>query len=238
MAGLVQDRHQAGRGVRLVVARGHADVVGHAAAERVQALIEAALGEVEAERAHQPLAERLLRGRRESVPASGSGSAWWAQDALEEVRQESGQRLEQGVDLGGADAGLVAIEERIVGRPAECRGLGCGLLPDEAHDLLERRAQHARNRSAARASRQIISALVVARTRAAIRSAGMAIARRWLRRISRRFAACHGSSPAASCSARSRRSPVSAPVSSSCAIWRSVAICSARTPLPPGGIIT
>ena len=141
MAGLVQDRHQAGRGVRLVVARGHADVVGHAAAERVQALVQAALVEVEAERLHQPLAERLLRGRRK-VSLQRQRRDLVGQDALEKVRQESGERLEQGVDLGGADAWLVAIQERIVGRPAECCGLGCGLLPDEAHDLLERRAQH------------------------------------------------------------------------------------------------
>ena len=122
------------------------------------------------------------------------------QDALEEVRQESGERLEQGVDLGGADAWLVAVQERIVGRPAECCRLGRGLL------RMRRTTSSSAGRSIAksergRASRQIISALVVARTRAAIRSAGMAIARRWLRRISRRFAACHGSSPAASCSA-------------------------------------
>ena len=32
------------------------------------------------------------------------------QDALKEVRQECGERLEQGVDLGGADAWLVAVQ--------------------------------------------------------------------------------------------------------------------------------
>jgi hypothetical protein len=123
VAGLVQDRHERRVHVRLVVACGQAHVVRHAAAERVRALVQAAVREVKAERAHQPLAQHLLPGEGKR-PDEQQGRGLARQHVVDEIRQERGKRLEQGVHLAGADARLVIVEERIVGGEPERFGLG------------------------------------------------------------------------------------------------------------------
>ncbi len=136
----MQDRHEARGDVRLVVARGQPDVVRHAAAERMGAAVKTAVLEVEAERRHQSLAKRLLPGRGKVAPERQRLDLA-TEDALEKLRQELGERREQRVDLSGRDAGLVAVEERIVGRETECLALRRRLLAGEPHHLLERRAE-------------------------------------------------------------------------------------------------
>jgi hypothetical protein len=65
MAGLVQHPHHGLHEVRLVIARGDSHVVGHAAAERMQRDVQAAMVEVEADRPHQAPRQGLLPGQRE-----------------------------------------------------------------------------------------------------------------------------------------------------------------------------
>ena len=172
-------------------------------------------------------------------PSSGSGAAWRAQHALEKIRQEGGSGCEQRVDLGAAHAGLVAVEQRVVGRQAERLPpwprppRGSAAPPPRAP------AAAARNRRAgaprARASRPRVVARTSAATRSARQRGGVARSGGASRAG---WPPARASSAPLSCSAWSSSSPVSALVSSSCAIWRKVAICSARTALPPGGIIT
>ena len=65
VAGLVQDGVEPGQEVRFVVAGGDADVARRAAGEGMVADIEPAAVEIEAERRHEPAAERLLPAGRE-----------------------------------------------------------------------------------------------------------------------------------------------------------------------------
>ena len=60
MARLMQDAHEGGEEFIRPVARRHAHVGGHAAAERVMRDVEAAVVEVEAHGLHQLEAQRLL----------------------------------------------------------------------------------------------------------------------------------------------------------------------------------
>jgi hypothetical protein len=71
---LVDDAHQAGDELLLVVARGDAHVRRHAAAERVAAHVEPAVGKIKAEQPHHLLAERLLRRNRERALRGEEGS--------------------------------------------------------------------------------------------------------------------------------------------------------------------
>ena len=140
MAGLVQDRHQARGGIALVVAGGHADVVGHAAAERMRALVQPAVVEIEAERCHQALTQRLLAGGRE-MARERQRRHLAGQHAFEKVRQEGRERREQAIDLGCGQARLVALEEGVVGSKPQNPGLGRRLLPGQPQDFLEGRPQ-------------------------------------------------------------------------------------------------
>src|SRR3546814_5457524 len=65
MAGLVQHAHDGRHEVVLVVARGDAHVIGHAAAEGVQRDVEAAMTEIEADGGHEAAGQRLLLPARE-----------------------------------------------------------------------------------------------------------------------------------------------------------------------------
>jgi hypothetical protein len=134
MARLVQDRHQARGDVYLLVARRETDVVGHAAAERVRALVEPAALEIEPHLRHQPAAQRHLRCQIE-LPLDRQGRLLARQHLLQEIRQEGGQRLEQRVDLRRAQARLVAVEQGIVRAEIQRLCLGGGLLTGQAHDL-------------------------------------------------------------------------------------------------------
>src|SRR3546814_3254678 len=65
MAGLVQHAHDGRHEVVLVVARGDAHVIGHAAEEGVQRDVEAAMLEIEADGGHEAAGQRLLLLARE-----------------------------------------------------------------------------------------------------------------------------------------------------------------------------
>ena len=65
MPGLVQCAHQRLREIRLIVARGQSDIVRDAAAERMRALVEPTMREIEADPLHQGQRGAALGGERE-----------------------------------------------------------------------------------------------------------------------------------------------------------------------------
>ena len=67
MAGLVDHPHDGGGEIILGIAGGDAHIVGHAAAEGMQAGVEAAMLELETHGAHNPLAEIALLLHREGA---------------------------------------------------------------------------------------------------------------------------------------------------------------------------
>ena len=103
----------------------------------MRALVEPAALEVEAHLRHQAAAERHLRGQIER-PLDRQGRLLARQHLLQEIRQERSQRVEQRVDLRHAQAGLVAVQQRIVRRKVKRLCLGGGLLAGQPHDLGER----------------------------------------------------------------------------------------------------
>ncbi len=105
--------------------------------------VEAAVVEVEADAADQLLAQPALRldGER-AFERQRIGLALLAfEHAAQQVGQEAAQLVEQNVDARGASARLELVEQRVVERGAQRRGLG---LTDAAHDVQhfgERRQQ-------------------------------------------------------------------------------------------------
>ena len=112
----MQHRHQAGGEIGLVVARRDADVVGRAAAKGMQADIEPPVVEIEAQRLHQPDAERLLPVYRER--AFGDQCVGPRRLGVEGVGEQAGQEIlelgEHGVDVLAPAAGLVIVEQGVV----------------------------------------------------------------------------------------------------------------------------
>ena len=108
-------------------------------AERVQARVEPPALEIEAERPHQRFADRALRRHREGAGDRRRRAV--ARLALaggaDEVRQLGPQGIEHRVDAGAAQAGVVLVEERVVGREAERLALGAADLAGEAQHVLQ-----------------------------------------------------------------------------------------------------
>ena len=143
VAGLVQHAHQRAGEIRLVVARGDAHVVGGAAGEGMGRDVEAAVMKVEADPADQLLAQPALRLDRErAFQRQRFGPAVLALDhAPQQIGQEAAQLVEQGVDARRAPARLEFVEQRVVERGAECRGLGLADATHDVQDFGERRQQ-------------------------------------------------------------------------------------------------
>ena len=107
MAGLVQHAHEARERIRLVVAGGDADVAGAAAAEGVEADIEAAAVEVEAQSRHQAPGEGLLRLHRRAHRRRRVRTRLCLLHAAQKLGQERREIVEERVDGGSAEPRLV-----------------------------------------------------------------------------------------------------------------------------------
>ncbi len=145
VAGLVQHAHERAVEIRLLIARGEADIVGSAAAERVQADIEPAMGEIEAEPLHELEAELAL-GRDRKRARQGQRrrpGALALQRSVDEPGEKSCDLVEQAIDGGDAAARLILVEQRLVGRLAERRGFRRRHLADHGQHATELR-QHGR----------------------------------------------------------------------------------------------
>src|SRR5690606_42035539 len=115
MSRLVQDPHEAGGETGLVPARGDARIVRNPAREGMQTDVEPAPLEIEAEGAHQSFRERVLN-RSGEMPFRWHGSAprRLALDRLLDQRGQEGRELaENAVDLLGAAAGIILVEQGI-----------------------------------------------------------------------------------------------------------------------------
>ncbi len=134
---LVHHPHQGLGEIVLVVAGGDAHVAGGTAAEGMQRHVQPPTGEVEARRAHQPLAQRLLVGDGEGShgPQRRRLGGLPVEDAPDQLRQEAGQTGKQGVDPLGAGAGVMLVQHGVVGRQAHGRRLGLAALADTAQHL-------------------------------------------------------------------------------------------------------
>ena len=93
--------------------------------------------EVEADLGHQRLSERLLAFDAECV-RDGQRFILAIEGVADEPRQHVAQLREQGIDLGLCKAGLVAVEQGIVGIAAQRVGEGLGLFPREREHGFER----------------------------------------------------------------------------------------------------
>ena len=137
VAGLVEHGEHGLQEVRLVVSGGDAGVVRLAAAERMVADAEQPAIEVEADLGHQRFSERLLAFDAECV-RDRQRLVLPTEGAVDEPRQHVVQLREQGIDLGLRQAGLVAVEQGIVGIAAQCVAEGLGLLPRQREHGFER----------------------------------------------------------------------------------------------------
>ena len=112
VARLVDDAHQAGDELLLVVARGDAHVRRHAAAERVAAHVEPAVRKIKAEQPHHLLAERLLRRNRERALRGEEGVALLPlAHGLDEAGQPARQIAEDLIQPRARHAGLVQRQQ-------------------------------------------------------------------------------------------------------------------------------
>ena len=145
MAGLVDDGHETAQEVGLVPAGRDPHVFGHPAAERVVARVESAMREVEAQVAHDPFGEPVLGVRRKRARQNRHFTLrpLLVDDRRREPGQEGRQLREQPVDLGRRAAGLVFVEQRVVGGDAEGLRLRLCDLAGEPEHLAQGR-EHAR----------------------------------------------------------------------------------------------
>ena len=139
---LVDDAHQAGDELLLVVARGDAHVRRHAAAERVAAHVEPAVSKIKAEQSHHLLAERLLRRNRERALRGEEGVALLPlAHGLDEAGQPARQIAEDLIQPRARHAGLVQRQHGVIGAHPERVGAQASHLPRQAHHLLEVRGK-------------------------------------------------------------------------------------------------
>ena len=142
VAGFVHHAHEALREVSLVVAGGDADIGGGAAAEGMGGAVEAGVFGFEPGLGAHAAAEGFLAvgGERSGGADRGRAGGLEGFGARQGVAQEGFVGGEDGSDVGGADAALVAVHQGVVGGEAEDGGEGGGLFADEADDIGERGA--------------------------------------------------------------------------------------------------
>ena len=143
MAGLVHHPHQCRGEIRLIVARGDADIVVRPAAEGMGRDIEAPAREIESDGFHHLEPQRALRldgkgtrQRRRWRPACLNGKC-----LVEKARQECREIIEQRVDGGRAPARLVIVQQGVVVGKAELLALGTGDLALKPQDFREIRQE-------------------------------------------------------------------------------------------------
>ena len=140
VAGLVQRRHHRRHEIRLVIARGDAHVLGHAAAEGMVRDVETPARKIEAQRLHQ-LHAKLFLGAGIERPFEGEGRRLprlMGEDAFEKVRQESGQIVEHRIDIGAPGAGFVSIQQGVVIAQPKFLAPGPGHLAHKRQQLFRR----------------------------------------------------------------------------------------------------
>mmetsp|Transcript_15092 Transcript_15092/g.41424 ORF Transcript_15092/g.41424 Transcript_15092/m.41424 type:complete len:429 (-) Transcript_15092:1778-3064(-) len=138
VSGLVDRAHQRRQEAVLAVARRHAYVLGHAAAEGVGAFVQPPGLEVEAHQPHRVQAQGLLRGGREGARGLDDRLArLLGRHIADQARQPLPQRCEHALDLGGAHAGLVEVQQRVVLRQAGALRQALGLLARQLQDFAQ-----------------------------------------------------------------------------------------------------
>ena len=139
MPSLVQNRHQRVENILFVVARGYTRVIGHPTTERMMAHVQAPAIEIEAERAHHHLPERVLPLGRDRA-RDGQRCLLVLEHALQQLRKEGLEVIEDLRHPRRTSIGLVAIEQRIVGRKRKTLSKCIGLFDGQANHLLEKPA--------------------------------------------------------------------------------------------------
>ena len=136
VAGFVEHGEQRREVVPFVVARGDARIVRLAAAERVVTDVQATALEVEAEGAHQGLAEGglALGGKRTS---GHRGCGLTADRMVDERRQRGAEFSEHRIDPRLREARFVVVQQGVVGRAAQGVGERLRLLAHQRHHGVE-----------------------------------------------------------------------------------------------------
>src|SRR5712671_3511985 len=139
MTGLVQNPHQGAREIALVIARRDPYIVGRAAAKRMGADVEPAMGEVESDALHEAHRYPALDLDRKRANRGGRRrqSRLTGQDCFEQIGQKTRDFVEQAVDRRDQPSGLVLIEKSFVGARLEPLRLDGGDLPLQTKYLLE-----------------------------------------------------------------------------------------------------
>jgi hypothetical protein len=137
--GFMNGAEQPLKQVVLAVAGRQAHVLRHAAAERMRALVQPAGREIEAERLHRGATEGALRGDGERPGRLDRRRLCrlLRDDAAHRVRQPLLQGVEQRVDPRARHAGLVLVDERVVGRDALVLGQPLRRLANQCQERLE-----------------------------------------------------------------------------------------------------
>ncbi len=128
---LVQHPHQSAGKVGFVVACRDPDIVRGAAAERMQAHVETAAIKVEAQRPHHRFAELTLRGHGKGARDGGrrAGLILKRASLLDQTREFAAEPVEERIDLRPTKAGIILVEQGIVGGDPERGALAAADLP-------------------------------------------------------------------------------------------------------------
>ena len=146
VAGLVQHAHQRRQELVGAVARGDPDVARHAAAERVMRDGQAAARDVEAHRRHHRQPELALlfdriAARQRAQRVGLEALRLHLEGARHEIHQEALQLVEQRRDVGGPAAGVILLDQRVVGIELQHLGAALCLLAGQFDHRVERRQE-------------------------------------------------------------------------------------------------
>ena len=141
VSGLVHHGEHAGHEVALVGPHGDANVVARTAHERVPALIEAAMQEVEPHPAHQFGAEACLCAVRRRDAHRCRGRALAFHHRSQQCGQERLELGKEGAHLGLAQPRIEFVEQRLIRRDLQCNGLRSRAFADQPQHRLQVRPQ-------------------------------------------------------------------------------------------------
>src|SRR5712671_293334 len=239
MTGLVQNPHQGAREIALVIARRDPYIVGRAAAKRMGADVEPAMGEVESDALHEAHRYPALNLNRKRADRGGRRrqSRLTGQDCFEQIGQKTRDLAEQAVDRLDRPSGLVLIEKSFVGELVSNRSALTAAISRSRRSTCWSPGSTAAKSFCGRAFRHTASHSEQARDSASTRAPGTEAACSQRRRISRKLARCQSSSAFPAISASVTNPSTSGVVRCWWAVRRKVASCSVRAAAPPEGII-
>ena len=142
VAGFMENAHEGGEEFTRGVARGHAHIGGHAAAEGMVRDIKAAMGEIKTDGFHHGFAQRLLlldgEGGVEGLGGMpGAAFVLGGEGFGDEVLEEGFEFGENRGDIGGAAAGIELLDQRIIGGEFENASAKLGFLAGETYDAFK-----------------------------------------------------------------------------------------------------